>query len=262
MVERLQRGLTLFKNENGLRGCVKFNKLERKVCKMCKSKDTSTLTEKNIDDMIVGSSNEFAHALSLAIIETPDIYNVAYLYGVSGTGKTYMLHAIRKGIIKTHPNKTVCYKTGSEIAEEIQEAASIGIKDLIDKYIKIDVLLLDDIQFLLGRGRSNMEWIFLKILKYMRVNFKQIVVACDRHFSVMETVYPLKIFWEQGIIADLDLPDYEMRKSFLLKKIEQKWKGYTISMEEIDDIAREPETNYFVLEGTLIKMMAKKLINE
>ena len=229
---------------------------------MCKSKDTSTITEENINDMIVGESNEFAHALSLAIIETPGIYNVAYLYGVSGTGKTYMLHAIRNGIIKTRPNKTVCYKTGSEIAEEIREAASIGIEDLIEKYIRIDVLLLDDIQFLLGRGRSNTELVFLQILKHMRVNNKQIVVACDRHFSVMETVYPLKIFWKQGIIADLNLPDYKMRKSFLLKKIEQKWNGYTISIEEIDDIARESEANYFELEGALIKMMAKKQINE
>lgn len=229
---------------------------------MCKSKDASTLTEENINDMIVGASNEFAHALSLAVIETPDLYNVAYLYGVSGTGKTYMLHAIRNGIIKTHPNKTVCYKTGSEIAEEIREAASIGIEDLIDKYIRIDVLLLDDIQFLLGRGYLNTELVFLKILKHMRVNDEQIVVACDRHFSVIETVYPLKIFWEQGINADLNLPDYEMRKSFLLKKIEQKWNGYTISMKEIDDIARESETNYFELEGALIKMMAKKQINE
>ena len=229
---------------------------------MCKTKDTSKLTEKNIDDMIVGTSNEFAHALSLEIIETPGIYNAAYLYGVSGTGKTYMLHAIRNGIIKTHPNNTVCYKTGSEIAEEIREAASIGIEDLIDKYIRIDVLLLDDIQFLLGRGHKNMEWVFLRILKHMRVNDKQIVVACDRHFNVMETVYPLKIFWEQGINADLDLPDYEMRKSFLLKEIEQKWKGYAISLEEIEDIACKSETNYFMLEGALIKMMAKKQINE
>ena len=236
--------------------------LGRTVCKMCKSKDASTLTEENINDMIVGASNEFAHALSLAVIETPDLYNVAYLYGVSGTGKTYMLHAIRNGIIKTHPNKTVCYKTGSEIAEEIREAASIGIEDLIDKYIRIDVLLLDDIQFLLRRGYLNTELVFLKILKHMRVNDEQIVVACDRHFSVIETVYPLKIFWEQGINADLNLPDYEMRKSFLLKKIEQKWNGYTISMKEIDDIARESETNYFELEGALIKMMAKKQINE
>ena len=236
--------------------------MQREIYKMCKSKDTSTITEENINDMVVGESNEFAHALSLAIIETPGIYNAAYLYGVSGTGKTYMLHAIRNGIIKTHPNKTVCYKTGSEIAEEIREAASIGIEDLIDKYIRIDVLLLDDIQFLLGRGYTNMEWVFLKILRHMRVNDKQIVVASDRHFSAMETVYPLKIFWEQGIIADLDLPDYEMRKSFLLKKIEQKWNGYTISMKEIDDIARESETNYFELEGALIKMMAKKQINE
>ena len=236
--------------------------LGRTVCKMCKSKDASTLTEENINDMIVGASNEFAHALSLAVIETPDLYNVAYLYGVSGTGKTYMLHAIRNGIIKTHPNKTVCYKTGSEIAEEIREAASIGIEDLIDKYIRIDVLLLDDIQFLLGRGYLNTELVFLKILKHMRVNDEQIVVACDRHFSVMETIYPLKNFWERGIAADLDLPDYEMRKSFLLKKIEQKWNGYTISMKEIDDIARESETNYFELEGALIKMMAKKQINE
>ena len=236
--------------------------LGRTVCKMCKSKDASTLTEENINDMIVGASNEFAHALSLAVIETPDLYNVAYLYGVSGTGKTYMLHAIRNGIIKTHPNKTVCYKTGSEIAEEIREAASIGIEDLIDKYIRIDVLLLDDIQFLLGRGYLNTELVFLKILKHMRVNDEQIVVACDRHFSVIETVYPLKIFWEQGINADLNLPDYEMRKSFLLKKIEQKWNGYTISMKEIDDIARESETNYFELEGALIKMIAKKQIIE
>ena len=236
--------------------------LGRTVCKMCKSKDTSTLTEENINDMIVGTSNEFAHALSLGIIETPGIYNVAYLYGVSGTGKTYMLHAIRNGIIKTHSDKTVCYKTGSEMVEEIREATSIGIEDLIEKYIRIDVLLLDDIQFLLGRGRSNTELVFLQILKHMRVNDKQIVVACDRHFSVMETVYPLKILGEQGINADLDLPDYEMRKSFLLKKIEQKWNGYTFSMEEIDCIARKPETNYFELEGALIKMMAKKQINE
>lgn len=232
--------------------------MQREIYKMCKSKDTSTITEENINDMVVGESNEFAHALSLAIIETPGIYNAAYLYGVSGTGKTYMLHAIRNGIIKTHPNKTVCYKTGSEIAEEIREAASIGIEDLIEKYIRIDVLLLDDIQFLLGRGYTNMEWVFLKILRHMRVNDKQIVVASDRHFSAMETVYPLKIFWEQGIIADLDLPDYEMRKSFLLKKIEQKWNGYTFSMEEIDSIVRKPETNYFELEGALIKMIAKK----
>lgn len=229
---------------------------------MCKLKHTSTLIEENINDMIVGASNEFAHALSLAIIETPSTYNAAYLYGVSGTGKTYMLHAIRNGIIKTHPSKTVCYKTGSEIAEEIREAASIGIQDLIDKYIRIDVLLLDDIQFLLGRGYSNTALVFLKILKHMWVNDKQIVVACDRHFSVMETIYPLKNFWERGIAADLDLPDYEMRKSFLLKKIEQKWEGYTIFMEEIDNIAREPETNYFELEGALIKIMAKKQINE
>ena len=236
--------------------------LGRTVCKMCKSKDASTLTEENINDMIVGASNEFAHALSLAVIETPDLYNVAYLYGVSGTGKTYMLHAIRNGIIETHPNKTVCYKTGSQIDEEMREAASIGIEGLIDKYISIDVLLLDDIQFFLGRGRSNTELVFLQILENMRVNDKKIVVACDRHFSVMETIYPLKIFWERGIIADIDLPDYEMRKSFLLKKIEQKWNGYTISMKEIDDIARESETNYFELEGALIKMMAKKQINE
>lgn len=134
------------------------------------------------ENFIVTQHNHFAYAASVAVAECPgEIYNPFYIYSATSVEKTHMLHAIGNYVAENHPEKTVYYTTGQMIVEEIDEALQkqgTTIKEFRNKYRAIEVLLIDDIQFMIGRECIQMG--FLEIVEYMIAHGKQIVVSCDR----------------------------------------------------------------------------------
>lgn len=134
------------------------------------------------ENLIITEHNQFAHAASLAVAEYPgEIYNPFYIYGATSVDKTFMLQAIGNYVVENHPEKKVYYTTGQMIVEEIDEALQkqgTTIKEFRNKYRAIEVLLIDDIQFMIGKECIQMG--FLEIVEYMIAHGKQIVVSCDR----------------------------------------------------------------------------------
>lgn len=224
------------------------------------------------DTFVVGNNNRFAQSAALAVAESPgETYNPLFIYGGVGLGKTHLMHAIANYIISENPSKKVLYVTSEQFTNDIIDALRNGnssqnaeaMSKFRDKYRNIDVLLVDDIQFIIGKERTQEE--FFHTFNQLHEQNKQIIISSDKppkEMEVLEERYRSRFAW--GLIADIQQPDYETRMAILKKKKEKLNNEYkeSISDEVIDYIANNVTSNVRELEGALNKLiMFSKLEN-
>ncbi len=211
--------------------------------------------EYTFDTFIVGSSNRFAHAASLAVASNPKSeYNPLFIYGNSGLGKTHLLCAISAYIEKNRPGANIIYVKGEAFANELINAlGNHKMKDFHDKYRKADVLLMDDIQFISGKESTQEE--FFHTFSTLYESGKQIVVTSDRPPKDMKTLEDrLRTRFELSMIADIQPPDYETRVAIIRRKAELL--RIVLPEDVVDFIANRLKTNIRQLEGTVKKIKA------
>ena len=216
------------------------------------------------DTFVVGSNNNFAHAASLAVADSPgEIYNPLFLYGGVGLGKTHLMHSIAHFIMEKDPTKKVLYVTSETFTNELIDALKIGkngnelaMTTFREKYRNNDVLLIDDIQFIIGKESTQEE--FFHTFNHLHVSGKQIIISSDKPPKDIETLEArLRTRFEWGLIADISSPDYETRMAILRKKEElDGLERYHIPDEVMQYIANNITSNIRELEGSLNKLIA------
>jgi len=212
--------------------------------------------EFTFDTFIVGSSNKFAHAASLAVAQNPSsAYNPLFLYGNSGLGKTHLLYAIGNEIKKTRENYNVIYIKGEDFANEIiQSILNKTTAQFRQKYRQTDVLLVDDIQFIGGKESTQEE--FFHTFDALYDAKKQIVLSSDRPPKEIKVLTErLRSRFEMGLLADIQPPDFETRVAIIKRKAEII--GLDLSNDLCEYIANKLKTNIRQLEGVVKKLMAR-----
>lgn len=210
------------------------------------------------DTFVVGSSNDLAHAASLAVAESPgEIYNPLYIYGGAGLGKTHLMQSIAHFILKKNPAAKVRYVTSetfiNEFVDSIRNKNNLSPEDFRRKYRELDVLLIDDIQFIIGKEGTQEE--FFHTFNTLYENKKQIVIASDKPPRDIDNLEDrLRSRFEVGLIVDIQMPDYETRMAILRKK--EELEGYNIDNQVITYIATNIKSNVRELEGALTKIVA------
>lgn len=210
------------------------------------------------DTFVVGSNNKFAHAASLAVAESPgEIYNPLFLYGGVGLGKTHLMHSIAHFILQKNPSSRILYVTSEEFTNEVIEAIrnsnNTAMTKFREKYRNIDVLLIDDVQFIIGKESTQEE--FFHTFNSLYSANKQIIISSDKPPKDMEILDErFRSRFEWGLIVDITLPDYETRMAILHKK--EDMDGYNVSEDVIKYIANNIKSNIRELEGALNKLMA------
>ena len=214
---------------------------------------------------IVGSNNKLAQAAALAVAESPgNTYNPLFIYGGAGLGKTHLMHSIAHYIIENDDNSKVLYVTSEEFTNELIEALKNGktagnesaMSKFRDKYRNNDVLLIDDIQFIIGKESTQEE--FFHTFNHLHTSGKQIIISSDKPPKDIETLEArLRTRFEWGLIADISSPDYETRMAILRKKEElDGLEKYHIPDEVMQYIANNIKSNIRELEGSLNKLIA------
>ena len=216
------------------------------------------------DTFVVGSNNSFAHAASLAVSESPgEIYNPLFIYGGVGLGKTHLMHSIAHFILENDPTKKVLYVTSETFTNELIDSLKIGktgnelaMTTFREKYRNNDVLLIDDIQFIIGKESTQEE--FFHTFNRLHVSGKQIIISSDKPPKDIETLEArLRTRFEWGLIADISTPDYETRMAILRKKEElDGLERYHIPDDVLQYIANNIKSNIRELEGSLNKLIA------
>ncbi len=204
---------------------------------------------------IVGSANRLAHAASLSVAERPGhAYNPLFLYGGVGLGKTHLMHAIGNQVIARFPRKKVVYATSEKFTNEFITSIQQGkIDEFRNRYRRIDLLLIDDIQFIADKERTQEE--FFHTFNAIHEDGKQIVLSSDRPPKGIVTLEErLRSRFEWGLIADLTAPDLETRIAILRAKAEEQ--SVPISGEALEFVARKVASNIRELEGALIRVVA------
>ena len=217
----------------------------------------------NFDTFVVGSNNKFAHSAALAVAESPgEAYNPLYLYGGAGLGKTHLMHSIGHFILEQNPDKKVLYINSEEFTNEVIESIRSGnaaaMTKLREKYRTVDVLLLDDVQFIIGKESTQEE--FFHTFNVLHTAGKQIILSSDKPPKEMETLEErFRSRFEWGLIADIQPPDYETRMAILRKNAEVYERS--IDDEVIKYIATNVKSNIRELEGALRKVIAASRLN-
>ena len=215
------------------------------------------------DTFVVGNNNRFAHSASLAVAESPgEAYNPLYIYGGPGLGKTHLMHSIGHFILNQNPDAKVIYVTSEEFTNEVIESIRNGnassMTKFRDKYRKVDVLMIDDIQFIIGKESTQEE--FFHTFNALHTAGKQIILSSDKPPKEMETLDErFRSRFEWGLIADIQPPDYETRMAILKKNIENY--DQDIDEEILKYIATNIKSNIRELEGALRKVIASSRLN-
>ena len=240
------------------------------------SSDTSIITNKNsnvsdtelennhqtlnpkytFETFVVGNNNRFAHAAALAVGNEPGkSYNPLFLYGGVGLGKTHLMQAIGNRILEDNPKSNVLYVTSEKFTNQLINAIKDSKTEMFrNKYRNIDVLLIDDIQFIAGKDRIQEE--FFHTFNTLREDGKQIIISSDKPPRDIEFLEDrLKSRFEWGLLADISCPDYETRLAILRKKAQDE--NIIIDDSILSDIATKIDSNIRELEGVFNKIVAR-----
>ncbi len=217
--------------------------------------DPSLNSKYTFDNFVVGSCNQFAHAASLAVAEAPGkTYNPLYLYGGVGLGKTHLMHACGHAIRQRNPHLRVSYLSSERFMNELINSIRYDkTQSFREQYRSVDVLLIDDIQFMAGKERTQEE--FFHTFNTLYEQQKQIVISSDcppREIPTLEERLHSRFEW--GLIADLEPPDLETKVAILKRKAEAL--GFVVSDDVALFIASRVKNNVRELEGSLIRLFA------
>jgi len=238
-----------------------FAEKQLKFQELSIDKETNLNPKYNFENFVIGSFNELAQAAGLAVIKhLGTLYNPLFIYGGVGLGKTHLLQAIGNELVKKYPNRKVQYLSSEKYTTELVDAISKkGMDSFKHKYQKIDTLIIDDINFIAGKEKTQEEFFHTFNSLYQRN--KQIIISSDRPPKAMSTLEErLRSRFEGGMIADISYPDLETRTAILKNKINEK--NLKISDEVTNYIATHIQKNIRELEGALNRLIAFCQINE
>ena len=215
------------------------------------------------DTFIVGGNNTFAHSASLAVAESPgSAYNPLFLYGGPGLGKTHLMHSIGHFILSNNPDMKVLYVTSEQFTNEVIDSIRSGnastMTKLREKYRTVDVLMVDDVQFIIGKDATQEE--FFHTFNVLHSASKQIILSSDRppkEMLALDERFRSRFEW--GLIADIQPPDYETRMAILQKNAENCDRKIDESI--INYIATNIKSNIRELEGAFNKIIAYAKLN-
>ena len=209
------------------------------------------------DTFVVGSNNEFTHRAALSVAEAPGAsFNPLLIYGGAGLGKTHLMHSIAHYVIENNEDSKVIYVTSEDFTNEVIENIRHGesaMKKFREKYRNVDVLLIDDIQFIIGKDSTQME--FFHTFNTLHTAGKQIVISSDKPPKDMEILEErIKTRFSWGLTTEIQTPDYETRMAILRKK--EEIDGCTVDNAVIEYIAENVKSSIRELEGALNKVVA------
>ncbi|MDD2909603.1 MAG: chromosomal replication initiator protein DnaA [Candidatus Pacebacteria bacterium] len=226
-----------------------------------KDEETNLNPKYDLNKLIVGPFNEMAYAAGEAVIENPgEAYNPFFVYGGVGLGKTHLIQGIGNKIKEKHYSKKIRYIPAEKlITDVVNSIRENRVEDLKREFKTIDVLIIDDIQFISGKTKTQEE--FFHIFNVLYQNNKQIILSSDKHPGSIPTLTDrLRSRFEGGMIADVGMPDFETRLAILKQKAEEK--GLNISFEALEFIASNIQKNVRELEGALNKILIVEKINK
>ena len=219
----------------------------------------SFVSQYTFENFVVGKSNEYAEAVARAIADNPGTkYNPVFLWGGVGLGKTHLMHAIGNHLQRNFPEKKIMYVACDQFINEFIESVrdtsndSSSMKNFRDKYRKLDVLMMDDVQFLANKD-STQEEMFHTFNELYLAN-KQIILSSDRPPKEIKIEERLKTRFGMGVIADIQAPDLETRIAILQKKCNNK--GYTLNIKVLSLIAEKITNNIREMEGMLNRIIS------
>lgn len=208
----------------------------------------------NFDNFIVGSSNELAYAACQGVVTNPGTkYNPLFLYGGVGLGKTHMIQAVGNGIAAANPNARISYISTEQFVNEFLDAIRYKKKGFADRYRHVDVLIVDDVQFIAGKEKTQEE--FFHTFNALHQSNKQIIISSDKPPKSIPTLEErLRSRFEWGMAIDIQSPDYETRSAILQSKAQSH--GITLDNETVEFLATNIQTNIRELEGALNQLLA------
>ncbi len=206
------------------------------------------------DNFIVGSSNDLAHAACQAVATNPGTkYNPLYLYGSAGLGKTHLMQAVGNEILRRQPSARVLYTTIETFYKDYLESVRFKKQGYADKYRNVDVLIVDDMQFIAGKEKSQEE--FFHTFNELHQNDKQIIISSDKPPKSIPTLTDrLRSRFEWGMAIDIQMPDYETRCAIINAKAGLS--GITLESDVVEYLATNFKTNIRELEGALNQLLA------
>lgn len=225
--------------------------------------DTNSLARSNLnpkytfDTFVVGPNNRLAHSAALAVADEPGkVYNPLFLYGGPGLGKTHLMHSIGHYIIQKNPNMNIRYVTSETFTNEVIESIKSGTQAMSkfrEKYRTVDVLLLDDVQFIIDKEQTQIE--FFNTFNELHAQNKAIILSSDKPPRDMKTLEErMRSRFDMGLTADINPPDYETRMAILHRYAETQ--GVTVADEVVQYVASNIKSNIRELEGALNKILA------